>query len=385
MDETRTCVACAASQTQPLADLGLVPVLSGVTFEDRGKALASPAAPIDLVYCPVCCHAYNASFNQTLLDYDVDYDNTLHHSSTFKEYAEDLARRLAREYELRGKLVVELGCGKGHFLVELCRAAGCTGVGYDRTYSGDISDPAVRFVREYMSWDEHPDFDFFVSRHVLEHMAEPHEFLSKLRGACGTRSVRGYLEVPDAIYDFERSPWNCHYPHVSYFSATSLARLAIRAGFGLLRLVRSFEGQYLALEVGVNVLTPDQITFTGMGMHREREILVSFHENHKAMVKGWQERLETVGYEHAVVWGAGAKGLGFLNAVDPERRLAAVVDLNRAKQGQFLPVTGHRISSPEELRGRDIATAIITNPAYRQEIESALRGLGLRVTVLSAH
>jgi SAM-dependent methyltransferase len=385
VSSTRTCVACAASEMQPLADLGPVPVLSGVTFEDREKALTSPTAPMELVYCPDCCHVYNASFNDTLLDYDVDYDNTLHHSSTFQEYVDDLVGRLARDYELKGRHIVELGCGKGHFLIEMCRVAGCTGVGYDRSYSGEVDNPAVTFVREYMRWDDHPDFDFFISRHVLEHMAEPHDFLTNLRRACGTRAVRGYIEVPDAIYDFERSPWNCPYPHVSYFAATSLARLAIRAGFGLLRLVRSFEGQYLALELGANIVTPDQMTYTGMGLHREREILINFHENYKAIVRGWHERLEMAGYEHSAVWGAGAKGLGFLHTVDPDGRVAAVVDLNAAKQGHFLPVTGHRISAPEDLRGRDIRIVIITNPAYRNEIESALKELGLRAAVMSAH
>jgi hypothetical protein len=369
----------------PLADLGLLPVGSGLTFSTREEALASRASAMELVYCPACCHVYNIAFDESLIDYTVDYDNTLHHSGTFQAYASDLALRLAREYELHGRHVVELGCGKGHFLVELCNAAGCTGTGYDRSFAGEVEDPAVTFVRDYMSWDDHPAFDFFVSRHVLEHLSDPFDFLIGLRRACGTRHVRGYIEVPDALYDFERSPWNCHYPHVSYFSATSLKRLAIRAGFGVLRLVRSFEGQYLALELGANVPTPDQIVFTGMGLHREREILVGFHENHKGIVNGWQSRLDAIGYERCVLWGAGAKGLGFLTAVDPHHRLGAVVDVNPAKRGRFLPVTGHRISDPGDLRGRDIALVIITNPAYRSEIEGALAQMGSRASVLSAH
>jgi hypothetical protein len=172
--------------------------------------------------------------------------------------------------------------------------------------------------------------------------------------------------VPDAIYDFERS-WNCHRTSPTSPPRPSPASLSGRV-FGLLRLVRSFEGQYLALELGVNVPTPDQIMFTGMGLHREREILTAFHENHKAMMIERHERIDSVGYEHCVLWGAGAKGLAFLNAVDKHRRIAAVADLNPGKHGHFLP-TGHRISRPDELRGRDIRAVIITNPAYRPEIE----------------
>jgi SAM-dependent methyltransferase len=382
---TLTCVVCGVAEMEPLADLGTVPVFSGVTFMGREEALASPSARMQLVACPACCHVYNATFDPSLVTYDSDYDNSLHHSRTFQEYAHHLAVRLAREYSLQDAQVVELGCGKGHFLVDLCRAAGCRGTGYDPSYEADVADERVSFVRDYMSWDDPEEFDFFVSRHVVEHLADPLEFLSGLRRACGTRRVCGYIEVPDAIYDFERSPWNCHYPHVSYFSATGLARLAIRAGFGVLRLARSFEGQYLALELGVNTATPDQVSFGGMGLHREREILRWFGANYTDTVRGWRERLSEVGYERCALWGAGAKGLGFVNAVDRENRLGAVVDLNPHKHGRYLPVTAHRIISPEELASKEVAAVVITNPVYRREVETALSQLGIDAPVVSAH
>ncbi len=382
---SHTCPACAASEMVPLVDVGRVPVLSGVTFADRRDALASPAARMRLLSCPACCHVYNVAFDPSRLDYDVNYDNSLHHSRTFQAYSDALADRLAREYHLRGKHVVELGCGKGHFLVDLCRIAGARGTGYDRSYAGEVSDPAVVFVQDNLSWDEPHDFDFVVSRHVVEHLVGPMDFLAGLRRACGTREVSGYIEVPDAIYDFERSPWNLHYPHVSYFSATSLARFAVRGGFGVLHLARSFEGQYLSLEIGVNVPTPDQVSFAGMGLHREREILAAFRENYPGMVQGWRDRLGAIGYDKCVVWGGGAKGLGFLNAVDPEHQIAAVVDLNPAKSGEYLPVTGHRIVGPDELRSLAVSTVVITNPTYRREIEASLVDLGVHAEVVCAH
>ena len=382
---TRTCPACGAAEMDPLADLGRVPVMSGVTFAEQSEAMESPAALMVLAVCPACTHVYNVAFDPGLVDYDADYDNSLHHSRLFQVYSHELVRRLASEYDLEGRHIVELGCGKGHFLVELCQATDARGTGYDRSYAGDITDPRVQFVRDYLPFDRPGTFDFFVARHVVEHLDDPYAFLTGLRRAAGARQVRGYVEVPDAIYDFDRSPWNCPYPHVSYFSATSLGRLAIRAGFGVLRLVRSFEGQYLALELGVNVPTPDQDAFVGMGLRREREILAAFRHNYPLIVKGWTSRLEALGYETAVLWGAGAKGLGFLAAVDPDRRLASVVDLNPAKSGQFLPVTGHRIVAPDQLATMGIDTVIITNPAYRREIEATLADIGVDAQVVSAH
>lgn len=385
MTPRRTCVACGAAEMEPFADLGAVPVFLGVVFEDQEEARHSPAAPLELHVCPACAHVYNVAFDPDLIVYGPDFDNTLHHSGTFQAFASELSQRLAAEYLDRSSHVVEVGCGKGHFLVELCRSADCRGTGYDTSYAGDVSDERVSFRRAYMSWDEPDAFDFFVSRHVLEHLAEPYDFLDGLRTACGHRRVAGYIEVPDAVYDFERSPWNCHYPHVSYFSATALARLAIRAGFGILGLSRSFHGQYLSLELGVNMATPDEPHFGGTGLQAERSILAGFSTGHTKMVESWRERLETIGYEHCAVWGAGAKGLGFVYAVDPDARLAAIVDLNPSKHGRFLPVTGHQVDPPETLAGRDIRSVIITNPSYQGEVEAALAGLGLDASVLCAH
>lgn len=368
-----------------LADLGVTPVFASVTFADRAEALASPAAPMRLAYCGTCGFVRNVAFDPTLLGYDVDYDNSLHFSGAFSTYAGELARELARRYDLEGKEIVELGCGKGQFLIDLCRAARARGTGFDRSYDGSLTDADVSFVQEYMSWDHPVEFDFFVSRHVIEHLVDPVAFLSGLRTACGERPVQGYVEVPDAIYDFERSPWNCPYTHVSYFSANSIGRLLSRTGFGERRLQRKFEGQFLGVELGVNVTVPAELLEGGTDSRHEQEVLSAFRRDHHRIVQDWRDRLEDVGFERCVLWGAGTKGVGFLNLVDPDGRMAGVVDLNPAKWGQFLPVTGHRIGGPGELPALEIDTVIITNPVYEAEIRRTLADLGAEVSVLLAH
>lgn len=361
--------------------MGRVPVLCGVTWSDRVEAMESPVGRMSLAHCRACAHVCNTAFDRRMLRYDADYDNSLHHSATFQSYEAALARYLAEEYELHDRHVVELGCGKGDFLVELCRTADCRGTGYDRSYDGRFSDARVTFVREYMAWDHAPEFDFFVARHVLEHFADPFEFLDGLRFACGDRMVQGYIEVPDAIYDFEGSGLDCVYPHVSYFSATSLSRLAVRAGFAVLRLVRNFEGQFLGLEIGVNTDTPDEAPFSGMGLHREREILATFGDRYRLFVNDWRSRLGAVGFERFGLWGAGAKGVAFLNAVDPDARLGAVIDLNPWKWNRHLPVTGHLVHEPAAIADVGLRHVIITNPAYGQEIERALSDLGVNAEI----
>jgi ABC-type hemin transport system substrate-binding protein len=74
----------------------------------------------------------------------------------------------------------------------------------------------------------------------------------------------------------------------------------------------------------------------------------------------------------------------FLTLADPDRQLAAVVDLNPRKWGRYLPVTAHRVDSPEVLVEVKPQAVIITNPAYRTEIADHLRQLGIEAEVLVA-
>ena len=103
-------------------------------------------------------------------------------------------------------------------------------------------------------------------------------------------------------------------------------------------------------------------------------------------VESWRRRLD----EHAskgetvALWGAGARGVGFLNLADPNETIRHVVDINPRKDGLHVAGTGQRIAKPESLRGVDPKIVVIMNPNYRQEIEDSLRELGLDSEVVLA-
>jgi hypothetical protein len=72
-----------------------------------------------------------------------------------------------------------------------------------------------------------------------------------------------------------------------------------------------------------------------------------------------------------VVWGAGAKGVTFVTSLDPEgRRIQALVDVNPAKQGGFVPVSGHPIVSPDDLDQLGVRRVLVLNPAYLGEVRA---------------
>jgi SAM-dependent methyltransferase len=337
-----------------------------------------------LHHCLDCAHVVNIAFVSELVEYDGAYDNSLHYSPTFAEYAEALASRLARTYSLAGKEVVEVGCGKGDFLRTLCATADAWGTGYDTSYDGRSDDSRVRFIRGYLDQNApRHSYDFVVTRHVLEHLDDPYNFLVGLRKALACdRPVYGYVEVPDARFDFTRAGWDCIYPHVGYFNPASLRRLIMRSGFAVLATGTAFSGQFLYAEIATEGASkPDE---TQSVITDELRALNTFGARHALALHQWRGFVRRIAdsEEQPVLWGAGARGTAFLAAVDPDRRLT-VVDRNPAKHGRYLP-TGHQVLAPEDLSIPRGAAVVLTNPVYIDEISKQLFDLNISARLLVA-
>jgi hypothetical protein len=391
----RVCDACAGATLVPFADLGDIPVLCGVHWADADAAAASPVGRMVLAYCPRCAYVRNVAFDPAVLVYDTTMDTNLHHSPAFRAFSAELVKHLAARYALAGKRVLDIGCGQGEFLRELCHLAGCTGVGYDAMYAGPVGSDesgAVFHSGHAPRGAGLPEFDMFTSRHWFEHLDDPYEFLVDLRERAGDRTVHGYLEVPDACYDLATAGWEVIYPHVSYFDASSLRQIVSRAGWRVEDAGTLFGGMFRFIEISTGRPRVEP-GFAGMAdtadpADRDRQLaaIAGFAERHIAERTAWRDRIAALTARGAkpVLWGAGSRGVQFLTFADPQRRLAAVVDLNPRKWGRYLPVTAHRVDPPDSLTELQPETVIITNPSYRDEIAAQLTQLGVTADLVEA-
>lgn len=371
-----SCRACGRPDLRPFVDLGHVPAITGALLGSAEEARSAATGRLELVVCDACAHVENTAFEPALVDYDGDYDNSLHFSAAIREYSRELALRLSKRYQLHGEHVVEIGSGRGDFLVELCEVSGASGTGYDPTCIPDLRQEGVEFRQEYFVPGDQPgSYRLLVSRHVLEHLDDPAALLTSLRADAARESVL-YLEVPAAEFNFSAAGmWDCIYPHVSYFCQSSLEALLLRTGFEVLDQGRSFNGQFLWAEV-----RPGKAAPTGAkGRAGHLGELERFAREWRETVASWQQR---VADQDLVLWGAGAKGVTFLNAVDRDARMS-VVDLNPRKWGRHLPGTGHVVEAPAQLVALDPAAVLITNPAYASEIAADLKALGLTADVVT--
>jgi 2-polyprenyl-3-methyl-5-hydroxy-6-metoxy-1,4-benzoquinol methylase len=388
------CDACADDELTEFADLGEAPALNGVHWEAHGDAVAAPVGTIRLAYCPTCAYVRNVAFDPALVVYDTAMDTSLFHSTTFQQFSAELVQSLNERYDLAGKLILDLGCGQGEFLRDLCAAAGTNGVGYDARYAGEPGNVGATTFHSSQAprGSGLPKFDFFVSRHWFEQLNDPYEFLVDLREQAKGREVFGYLEISDAVYNLGSAGWEVAYPRVSYFDAYSLARLVSRAGWTVESTGTLFSGMYRYMEVSANrPRAGGHVAHTAelpslRARDKQLTSISTFAERHRAAVAEWQATIGRLDGEGAkpVLWGAGARGVQFLTEADPQVTLAAVVDLNPRKWGRFLPKTGHRVDGPSALTALQPKAVIVTNPAYKEEVSKSLADLGVTAEVLVA-
>ncbi len=382
MESGHRCPACDAGTLEGFLDLPAVPLISTAFHADRTTALEAPRGDLQLGLCRHCALVWNLAFEADRVTYTPEYENSQHFSPLFREFVDELADRLHAAYPLEGRTVVEIGCGKGEFLSLLCARAGSRGLGFDPTFSGEVASDGIEVVRDYYgpATGTHLEAELVLARHVLEHLAEPVEFLRTIRSTAG-EATPVYLEVPNAESVFSPAGmWDLLYQHVAYFSRPALSAVVRRGGYEVSDLRTAFHGQFLSVEgrpareTVVDPPDPDAVASVCTAVE-------GFSDRLQSRLAHWRERLTAARRGDVALWGAGARGVAFLNLLDTEGAVQRVVDVNPRKVGRFIPGTAHRIDTPSSLEDAPVETVLITNPAYREEISNQLAALGSRATV----
>ena len=381
---TGNCLICNSADVAVFMEMFGVPVHCNLLWETEDQALNAETEDIRLGFCEGCGHAFNLAFNPDLMQYVGDYENSLHFSPRFQSYADELARRLIDRYELRGKDIIEIGCGRGDFLKLLCGLGDNRGVGFDPGYtdkSTGENEEQVSFVRDFYSENySHYRADFICCRHTLEHVHNPSAFLMRMRRAIGERDTAVFFEVPNAMRIWRGlAVWDIIYEHCSYFNSRSLAHLFARCGFDVRNVSEAFEGQYLCIEALPGKASEEVSSEGAESIEELSGLLAAFAGECRRQVEHWRTRLarmKNIG-QRAVIWGAGSKGVSFLNALDQKRRIEYVVDINPRKQGKHIAGTGQRIVPPAFLVDYRPDVVIVMNAVYEDEIRSMLESLGV--------
>lgn len=381
---TACCPLCASQDYRTVFSAAAVPVLCNRLLETEADAKNAPMGMVELSVCSACGLIWNRAFEPEMIGYQPGYENALHFSPVFRDYAENLADRLVRGYDLVGRNVIEIGCGDGHMLDTMVRHGVGSAVGFDPSSATDTPFSArdeVEIVQEYfqLSHADRP-FDAVLCRHVLEHIDEPVPFLSMLRAAIGNRKTAIYFEVPNAEWLVSSySIWDVIYEHVTYWTFPSIETLLRRTGFEPVRLSAAYGDQFLQAEATPSYEQSDFLPKDGAS---GVDTAIEFGRFVDDMFDQWRRHLRSLSGS-AVLWGAGSKAVSFVNLVEGAE---ALVDLNPRKHGLRVPGAGLPVVAPEALLDIRPELIIVSNGLYEAEIRDQVNAMGLqpRFEVLAA-
>lgn len=166
--------------------------------------------------------------------------------------------------DVRGKVVLDVGCGGGRYAVEFARRGAASVLGLDfapemirlavRLAQGqEVQDVCQFHIADFMGMPDSPQFDICIAIGVMDYVAQPRLFLEKMKGLARERMI---LSFPS------KSPWRTPLRKVRYrlkrcpvyfYSQKGIENLL--GGLGALRLCK-IPGQGMDYVVMVTPGTP---------------------------------------------------------------------------------------------------------------------------------
>jgi hypothetical protein len=389
-ETTASCGGCGSADLRIIFEMPQIPASVGSLPNTAAEASQAACGAIRLAACPACGLIQNQLYDVGIAGFVPGYEVSLFHTPTFRRYIQGVCDRLIERYELRGKDILEIGCGGGEFLRLICETGGNRGVGVDPTVAAEhhqqVGSGSVRLIPGYFG-KQHDRYigDFVCCLSVFEDIPRPLDFLSSLRESIGDRDVPIYFEVFNGFRSIQqREVWSIHYEQCNYFSLESFTGLFRRAGFEVTEANPCYQGdQYLYVEA-----RPDRAptSVPSCDFAALMPTVEKFAEEYRNRRESWSQRLDRYRAENktVVVWGSGGKGITFLSSLPAVEMIEYVVDVNPDRQNRFIPLTGQAIIDPARLHELQPDVVILTNALYQKEITQQLDGLGIDCEILVA-
>lgn len=274
-----------------------------------------------------------------------------------KQFAE-----FTQRFSLRGKKVLEIGCGRGEFL-SLMQEAGANAYGLE--YAEESVAHCVaegrKVFRGFMESGQPrlPDapFDAFFILNFLEHIPDLNTALWKIRENLADDAV-GLVEVPnfDMIL---RSKLFSEFigDHLFYFTEETLTSTLRRNGFEIVACGEVWHDYILSAVV-----------------RKRKPLDISTFCDHQAKLKkDVAEYVRRFGPGRVAVWGAGHQALAVLSLLDLSDKIRYVVDSAPFKQGKYTPATHLRIVPPDILESDPVDAVLVMAASYSDEVAGILR------------
>ena len=385
------CRTCGSNELLLLHDFGMLPV-AGYLVDTRQQAGAEVKFQSRLVFCAKCglVQQDGESFKEVLVNkvYS-NYRPTYSMSSRVREYMLGfIDEAVSFSGGIRNNdIVLEIGSNDGS-MFDILRSKCFRPAGIDpsATQPRDHEDAGI-VVRDYFGEhvarifaEKHGRIKLLYSRHTLEHVFDPVEFMKAISIVLADRGV-AVIEVPYLPFQLSGNQFAAMtFQHISFFSYASLSYLAQSSGLTILGAKPSkMDGGSIIIFLGKSSGSPISrlrateglLELESMsGVNSYPGLLARFKEIGQSisLIKEYILLLKSKSYR-VVGYGAGAKGQALLNMAGLSYDLMpCVIDDTPGSGGMYIPGVGSEVVDSADSRLSEADIVLITAPTHVDEI-----------------
>ena len=272
-------------------------------------------------------------------------------------------QELLNTFDLKGKKILEVGCGKGEFL-KIWKGYDVHAVGIE--YDQELVDRANREGMEvYKAYADDEStklpgatYDAFVQFNFLEHQPYPNDMVKCIYNNLTEDGV-GLVTVPSLEYILK---YDGYYElikdHIAYYSEESLKFLFQKNGFEI-----------------VDCHTVNRDTHSIMVKKRKKVDVSAWTENFdslKAELHAYADSYIAEGKKVAV-WGASHQGFTLIPSLGLSEKISYIIDSAPFKQGKYAPASHVPIVDRKHFFEEPVASILIVAPGYTDEIANIIK------------
>lgn len=296
----------------------------------------------------------------------VSYYKEVIRAAAFSEEMKDFRSKqfinFVQKYSLKGKKVIEIGCGSGEYL-SIIKQVGAEAYGLE--YSDESVKQCIKnglkvskgFIQKDTHKLKHAPFAAFFILNFLEHLPDPNSTLKGIYNNLTDGGV-GIVEVPNFDMIFKKKLFSEFMrDHLSYFTKETLSLALTLNGFEVIECSELWHEYVLSIIA-----------------RKRKKLDTSGFSEHKAQFKDEIEKyLRNFKEKRVAIWGAGHQALAIISLLDLTERIKYVVDSAVFKQGKYTPVTHIPIVCPDTLISDSVDAVIVMAASYSDEVTRIIR------------
>ena len=292
-------------------------------------------------------------------EYVADYQRNISFSPSAVEHVKMMVDKLVG-YGVRD--FIEIGCGNGLFS-EAMQKRNVKVLAFEPSKAAFESAKSRGIEVHNRFFDDNLPKSFsgyngFALRFVLEHVPNPVDFLKAIGSRCIDGAV-GLVEVPDGQKQIMQKRWFEFFrEHTLYFTPETLISTISRAGFEILELHSTINGEFLSAIVRKS----SKVNFDWAEKKMKQNVLAMIEPGKRT----W-------------AWGASGGGITLLASCGlGPAQIEFIVDSDKNKWGMYASGSRIKIVPPDFIHKTAPDNIIILSLAYAKEIRDQVRSLGFK-------